>query len=144
MLISRKYSIYTRLSYSSCRILDTMRSKFAFPLFGETICFYSLGAFPRRFHSSVSVRLVATSRNSTLSLFLSLLLPLVLPPDRKFYFSLSLLSRSLFKIRAFDSAQVSASYTFPLLPHQLLFIHGFIFSLRLAGAHIHIQFLFPG
>lgn len=57
---------------------------FLLPVLRKVICFYPLGAFPRRLHSSISVRLLVTSRNSALfpppskeesSLFFLLLVP---------------------------------------------------------------------
>jgi len=100
--------------------LDIARSKFLLSVLKKVICFYSLGAFPRQFHSSISVRLVATSHNfilfspslEELPLFLSLV-------------------RFLFKIRVFDSVRVSTLHAFLLL----FFIYGFIFSIWLVAIY---------
>jgi len=95
--------------------LDIARSKFLLSVLKKVICFYSLGAFPRRFHSSISVRLVATSHNfilfssslEELSLFLSLV-------------------RFLFKIRVPNSVRVSTLHAFPLL---FFYLRIYIFNL---------------
>jgi len=84
------------------------RSKFLLSVLKKVICFYSLGAFPRRFHLSISVCLVATSHNFIL--FSSSLeeLPLFLS-----------LVRFLFKIRVFDSVRMFTLHAFPLLVFYL-------------------------
>lgn len=91
-----------QLSYFSYQFLDIARSKFLLSVLRKVICFYSLGAFPRRFHSSISVRLVATSHNFVL----------FSPCSKKLSLSLA---RSLFKIRTFNSVRVSTLHAFPLL-----------------------------
>lgn len=96
-------------------------SKMLFPIFKKVICFYSLEAFPRRFHSSVPVRLMATSSNSLFSFVQKRLSPPVC---------------FLFKIRAFDTVRMS--YTARLYSVPLL-IRGFISSIRFADTYIHIS-----
>lgn len=110
------FSLSLLLSYFSCHFLDIAQSKFLLPVLRKVICFYPLGAFPRRLHSSISVRLVVASRNSVL-----------FPPSSKEFPFLLLVPYS----------RLGHSIAQECIAHAPSFFRGFIFSIRLWWTHIH-------
>lgn len=97
------YALFFSLSFLF--FLDIAQSKFLLPVLRKVICFYPLGAFPRRLHSSISVHLVVASRNSVL-----------FPPSSKeesFLFFLLLVPYSRLR---HSIAQECIAHAFSLLP----------------------------